>query len=149
MSSKTSKILIADDNLQNLELVEAYLADIDCEVITAADGMETLEKAKSQKPDLLVLDVMMPKLSGFEVCQQLKSNPQTSSISILMVTALHEKADIDRGVEAGADDFLSKPILKSELVQRVNALLKVRHVSGELDRTLAYYKEIEATSQNR
>ncbi|MFG0255475.1 MAG: response regulator, partial [Rhodopirellula sp. JB053] len=106
----SSRILIADDNVANRELLEAYLATVDCELETAVDGADTLEKVESFKPDLILLDVMMPKLSGFEVCKQLKENPKTSGIMILMVTALSELGDIERGVSAGTDDFLSKPV---------------------------------------
>lgn len=138
------KILIADDNQQNLELLEAYLADFPCEVLTSVDGEETLAKVQSEKPDLILLDVMMPKVSGFEVCRQVKSNPETRDISVLMITSLHESADIERGVEVGTDDFLSKPVHKQILLARVRSLLKVRHLKSELDRTLAYLQEVEA-----
>ena len=100
-----SKILIADDNQPNVELLEAYLADVDCEIAVAADGRETLEKVAEFKPDLILLDIMMPKLSGFEVCRMLKQTPQTSQIMILMVTALGEPGDIERAVACGCDDF--------------------------------------------
>ena len=86
----SSKILIADDNQPNVELLEAYLAEVDCEIAVAADGHETLEKVAEFKPDLILLDIMMPKLSGFEVCRLLRRNPATSHIMILMVTALGE-----------------------------------------------------------
>lgn len=141
------KILVADDNLQNLELIEAYLADLASEIVTATDGEETLEKARAETPDLILLDVMMPKMSGFEVCKQLKADPRTHDIPILMVTALHENADIERGVEAGTDDFLSKPIHKQILLKRVQSLLKVRHLKSELERTLAYLKEVDETGR--
>lgn len=137
------KILVADDNVQNLELIEAYLADLDCQVISAYDGEETLAKVRAEKPDLLLLDIMMPKISGFEVCKQLKGDPETRDLPILMVTSLHETADIERGVEAGTDDFLSKPIHKQILLKRVRSLLKVRHLQNELERTLAYLNEVE------
>lgn len=137
------KILVADDNLQNVELIEAYLAGLDCEVITAVDGQETLAKVDTEHPDLILLDVMMPKLSGFEVCKRLKVRPETKDIPILMVTSLHEASDIERGVEAGTDDFLSKPIHKQELLRRVQSLLKVRHLQNELERTLAYLRKVE------
>ena len=80
-------ILIADDNLQNVELLDAYLAGIDCEIRTAHDGEETLRSVEECKPDLILLDVMMPKLSGFEVCKKLRANPATKDILVLMVTA--------------------------------------------------------------
>lgn len=137
------RILIADDNQPNVELLEAYLADLDCEVQTAADGQEALAKSRQWKPDALLLDIMMPRISGYEVCKQLKSDPATRDIPILMVTSLQENADIDRGVEAGADDFLSKPIHKQVLLTRVKALLGVRGLSSDLDRTLEYIRQVE------
>jgi len=141
------RILVADDNPQNLELIEAYLSDLDCDIQTAVDGEETLRKVRENPPDLLLLDIMMPKVSGFEVCRKLKGEAPTRGVPILMVTALHEQADIDRAVEAGADDYLSKPIHKQILLRRAKALLKVRQLSSELERTLAYLKEVEGARQ--
>jgi two-component system, OmpR family, alkaline phosphatase synthesis response regulator PhoP len=138
-----SKILIADDNLTNVELLEAYLNDIDCEIAIAVDGRETLDKVAEFKPDLILLDIMMPKLSGFEVCKMLKKDPATCQIMILMVTALNELGDIERAVAAGCDDFLSKPINKLELVKRVENMLKLRHVTDELERLRRYIDGVE------
>ena len=143
LSSGTSRILIADDNEPNRELLEVYLADIDCEIATAVDGSDTLEKVESFKPDIILLDIMMPKLSGFEVCQQLKADPVTRQIMVLMVTALGELGDIERAVEAGTDDFLSKPVNKIELVKRVENMLKLRHVSDELQRLRSYISSMD------
>lgn len=142
------KILIADDNLQNVELLEAYLASVDCEIRTAHDGEETLKVVAEFAPDLLLLDVMMPRLSGFEVCKKLRANPATKDLLILMVTALHEAADFDRGVQAGTDDFLTKPVNKVELLCRIRSLLRVRHLKSQLDRTLAYLAEFESESRD-
>ena len=142
-STATSRILIADDNEPNRELLEVYLADVDCEIVTAVDGSDTLEKVKSFKPDIILLDIMMPKLSGFEVCQQLKADPATRQIMVLMVTALGELGDIERAVEAGTDDFLSKPVNKIELVKRVENMLKLRHVSDELQRLRSYISSMD------
>jgi len=141
------KILIADDNLQNVELLEAYLGEIDCEIQTAYDGEETLLSVDEFAPDLLLLDVMMPKLSGFEVCRKLRANPATRDTLILMVTALNEASDFERGVQAGTDDFLTKPVNKVELLCRVRSLLRVRHLKSQLDRTLAYLAEVESASR--
>ena len=113
------KILIADDNPQNVELLEAYLAVIECQTETAVDGEDALRKVTEFQPDLLLLDVMMPRLSGFEVCKILRSQPETRELLILMVTALNETSDYDRGVQAGTDDFLSKPVNKVELLCRI------------------------------
>ncbi len=145
----SSKILIADDNQPNVELLEAYLAEFDCELAMAADGHETLEKVAEFKPDLILLDIMMPKLSGFEVCRTLKADPATSHIMILMVTALGESGDIERAVACGCDDFLSKPINKIELVKRVETLLKLRHVTDELERLRRYIDGMEDDRRGR
>ncbi len=145
----SSKILIADDNQPNVELLEAYLAEVDCEIAVAADGHETLEKVSEFTPDLILLDIMMPKLSGFEVCRLLRKNPETSQIMILMVIALGDPGDIERAVAAGCNDFLSKPINKLELLKRVEILLELRHVKDERDRLRRYIDEMEAGRPKR
>jgi two-component system, OmpR family, alkaline phosphatase synthesis response regulator PhoP len=142
MSSR--KILIADDNLTNVELLEAYLDGIDCQIGVAVDGNDTLAKVAEFEPDLILLDIMMPKLSGFEVCKTLKSDPNTRHIMILMVTALNELGDIERAVAAGCDDFLSKPVNKIELVKRVENMLKLREVTDELERLRRYIDNMES-----
>ncbi len=139
-----SKILVVDDNAQNLELLVANLDPLGCGVVTAADGVEALEKIQAESFDLILLDVMMPRMSGFEVCRKLKSDPETRDIPILMVTALNELGDIERGVECGTDDFISKPVNRLELLTRVKSLLRVRHLRSDLDRTLAYLSEVES-----
>jgi DNA-binding response OmpR family regulator len=141
------KIVIADDNAQNVELLEAYLGDVDCDIRTARDGEETLQVVEEFKPDLLLLDVMMPRLSGFEVCRKLRSNPETKDLLVLMVTALNEAADFERGVQAGTDDVLTKPVNKVELLCRIRSLLRVRHLENQLERTLAYLAEFESASR--
>jgi CheY-like chemotaxis protein len=137
------RILIADDNQPNRELLEAYLADIDCDTEIAVDGQDTLAKVKSFRPDLVLLDVMMPKLSGFEVCQQLKTDPATRKIMVLMVTALNEAGDIERAVKAGTDDFLSKPVNRVELTKRVQNMLRLWNVTDENERLRRYIEEME------
>jgi two-component system, OmpR family, alkaline phosphatase synthesis response regulator PhoP len=141
--SSTPRILIADDNAQNRELMEAMLARIDCDIEVAIDGQDTLNKADSFKPDLILLDVMMPKLNGFEVCRKLKGDTTTSRIMILMVTALSELGDIERAVDAGTDDFLSKPVNSIELQKRVTNMLKLKGTEDELERLRAYIREME------
>jgi CheY-like chemotaxis protein len=143
MEAARPKVLIADDNVQNVELLEAYLSDVDCDVQTAFDGEETLAKVREDQPDLILLDIMMPKISGFEVCRKLKNNDATKDIQILMVTALNQVGDIERAVQAGTDDFLIKPVNKLELVTRVKSLLRVRRLQNELDRALEYLNEVE------
>jgi CheY-like chemotaxis protein len=142
--AEPSRILIADDNQPNCELLEAYLVNLDCVVEFAADGPETLEKVRSFRPDLILLDVMMPRLSGFEVCRQLKDAPETSRIMVLMVTALNELGDIERAVQAKTDDFLSKPVNKIELLKRVENMLKLKDVRDENERLRRYIESMEA-----
>jgi CheY-like chemotaxis protein len=138
-----NRILIADDNQPNRELLEAYLAGIECETEMAVDGQDTLAKVKSFQPDLILLDVMMPKLSGFEVCQKLKADPATRKIMILMVTALNEAGDIERAVKAGTNDFISKPVNRVELTKRVENMLEVKDVKDENERLRQYIQRME------
>ncbi len=137
------RILIVDDNLQNCELLEAYLADIDCQVEMAGDGKQALQKVQSFAPDLILLDVMMPKMSGFEVCRHVKSSPETRDIMVLMVTALNELGDIERAVESGTNDFLSKPVNKLELCKRVENMLRLKDVADENERLRRYIQQME------
>ncbi|MBN2456720.1 MAG: response regulator [Sedimentisphaerales bacterium] len=140
---KIPSILVVDDNVQNLELLQAYLEDLDCETIPAYDGPQALEIVAASQPDLVLLDVMMPKMSGFEVCRRIKNSPKTSNIPVIMVTALNEFGDIERGIDSGTDDFISKPVNKLELLTRVKIMLKLKHLSDKLERTLAYLSELE------
>jgi two-component system alkaline phosphatase synthesis response regulator PhoP len=140
---RKSRILIADDNPPNVELLEAFLAGVECDIAIAIDGRDTLDKVTSFQPDLILLDVMMPKLSGFEVCKKLKDDPATRGIMILMVTALNELGDIERAVESGTDDFLSKPVNKVELLKRVENMLRLHHVTDELERLRRYIQGME------
>ena len=147
--AEPSRILIADDNQPNCELLEAYLTNLDCVVEFAADGHETLEKVRTFRPDLILLDVMMPRLSGFEVCRQLKDDPETSRIMILMVTALNELGDIERAVQAKTDDFLSKPVNKIELLKRVENMLKLKDVRDENERLRRYIESMETPTNDQ
>jgi two-component system, OmpR family, alkaline phosphatase synthesis response regulator PhoP len=140
---QTNRILIADDNQPNRELLEAYLAEVDCEVEHAVDGQDTLAKVKSFQPNLILLDVMMPKLSGFEVCQKLKADAATRKIMVLMVTALNEAGDIERAVQAGTNDFISKPVNKLELLSRVKTMFRVMNLEDENERLRRYIEEME------
>lgn len=142
-STVRSKILIADDNHQNCELLDAYLSPEGYQIDMVFDGQQTLDAVAKAQPDLILLDIMMPKLSGYEVCQRLKEDKATRDIPIIMVTALAEMGDIERAVNAGADDFLTKPVNKLELTTRVRSLLRVRHLTNERDRLLAYLASVE------
>jgi two-component system alkaline phosphatase synthesis response regulator PhoP len=144
---KIPTVLVVDDNLQNLELLQAYLEDLECQTIPAHDGLEAMDIVNENPPDLVLLDVMMPKMSGFEVCKRIKNDPKTNDIPVIMVTALNEFGDIERGIDSGTDDFLSKPVNKLELLTRVKTMLKLKHLSDQLERTLAYLSEIEQKAQ--
>jgi len=120
----TATILIVDDNPQIVELLEAYLEPLTPRVLTAKDGQAALDAVENQRPDLILLDIMMPKRSGFEVCRILKDDPRYRDIPIVMVTALNEAADIERAQESGADHYISKPVNKLELIECVRGLLK-------------------------
>lgn len=137
------RILIADDNPHGVELLEAYLAVEDYDTRTASDGEATLRVVQDWPPDLILLDVMMPKLSGFEVCKRLRSDPATRGIGVIMVTALDQPSDVDRAVETGANDFITKPINKTELLHRVRAYLASRTQTTPLDQTLAYMSAVQ------
>jgi CheY-like chemotaxis protein len=137
------RILIADDDPLGAELLEAYLSERDCELQIASDGEQTLQLVASWRPDLILLDVMMPRISGFEVCKRLRADPATRDIAIIMITALDQPSDMDRAVEAGTDDFISKPINKTDLLLRVGALLHSREKKSDLERALSYIEGVE------
>lgn len=133
-------ILLVDDNEQNLELLLAYLEELNCELRTATDGAEALDQVAKRRPDLILLDVMMPRMSGFQACAKIKQDPTTSDIPIVMVTALNEVSDAERAVESGADGFIVKPVNKVELVTSVRALLASAMAQKRLKATLAGIK---------
>ncbi len=119
------KILVVDDEPMNVEIFEGYLSN-EYDVVKAYDGDEALLKVGTTNPDLILLDIMMPGKNGFEVCRILKENPKTMAIPIIIVTALKEKEDRIKAIEAGADDFLSKPIDIIEVTARVKSLLRIK-----------------------
>ena len=120
-----TSVLVADDNEQNLELILAYLEELPGKRVAARDGAEALAMVRSHAPNLILLDVMMPRMSGFQVCAKLKADAATRNIPVVMVTALNEVGDVERAVESGADDFLTKPVNKLELLTRARTLLKL------------------------
>lgn len=138
-----ARILITEDNPQGAELLEAFLAETSHELRVAGNGEEALRLVAEWMPDVVLLDVMMPRLSGFEVCRSIRANPATRDIGVIMVTALDQHADIDRAVDVGTDDFLTKPIHKAELLLRVRALLRARRQPTDLARTLEYVRGVE------
>ncbi len=139
---RAASILVVDDNEPNLELLQAYLEDIGCAIRAARDGLEAVSAIEREPPDLILLDVMMPRMSGFQLCSKIKQDPATRDIPIVMVTALNEVGDVERAVECGADDFLTKPVHKLELVTRVKSLLRVRLLRRQLEATLSEMKRL-------
>lgn len=137
------RILIADDNQQNAELIEAHLDGAGYETRITENGDDTIKVASEWQPHVLLLDVMMPKLSGFEVCKRLRANPANQNTAVLMITALDQPADIDRAVEAGTDDFITKPINKAELILRVKAMLAAQSEAEPMARTLSYLRRVQ------
>lgn len=127
----TARVLVVDDILPNVKLLEAKLSGEYFDVITATSGAEGIQKAETQSPDIILLDVMMPGMDGFEACQRLKSNPATAHIPVVMVTALTDATDRVRGLEAGADDFLSKPVNDLALMARVRSLVRLKMTIDE------------------
>lgn len=128
-----SKVLIVDDNPLNVELLEAYLSSSGYEIYIADNGAAALEQVEKHFPDLILLDVMMPQIDGYEVCHRLKNDEKTRLIPIIMLTALHDIQDKIKGIEAGADDFISKPFNNIELLTRVRSLLRIKHLNDELE----------------
>ena len=120
-------VLLDDDHPQNLELLEIYMEDLpEVRVVTATNGLEAMARVAEESPDLILLDIMMPKMSGFEVCKRIKSDPKTRDIIVVMVTALNETSDIERAAECGTDDYISKPIERKAVVGLVRNLLAAK-----------------------
>jgi putative two-component system response regulator len=132
---KNHSILIVDDNPTNVELLFAQLKPYGYDLQKAYDGEEALKKIEVKHPDLILLDLMMPKLSGYEVCKKVKTDPETQFIPVIVITALKELNDKIKAIEMGADDFLMKPFNKVELVTRVKSLLKLKELYDDVDRS--------------
>lgn len=128
-----ARILIVDDNETNVELICMHLKPFDYDLIKAYDGDEALQMIQEEAPDLILLDLMMPRISGYEVCQKVKENPTTAFIPIIIITALRELDDKIKAMELGADDFLIKPFNKIELVTRIKSLLRLKQMYDEME----------------
>src|SRR5436190_15662240 len=128
----TARVLVVDDVELNVKLLEAKLSSEYFEVIVADNGPTALELAESELPDIILLDIMMPRMDGFEVCRRLKANPRTADIPVVMVTALSDVADRLRGLESGADEFLTKPVNDTALFARVRSLVRMKRMMEEL-----------------
>jgi len=129
---ESPRILVVDDTPVNVRLLSDLLTARHYVVATAASGPEALEKIDRETPDLVLLDVMMPGMSGYDVCRKLRENPDTSLLPVVMVTALDPAQERVKGLEAGADDFLTKPINQLELLARVRSLLRIKQLHDEL-----------------
>ena len=127
----TARVLVVDDVLPNVKLLEAKLESEYFEVITANDGPTALQLVDEQAPDIVLLDVMMPGMDGFEVCERIKSEPKTAHLPVVMVTALSDVSDRVRGLESGADDFLTKPVNDIALFARVRSLVRLKMMMDE------------------
>ncbi len=145
----TARVLVVDDVPANVKLLEARLSAEYFDVTTASNGIDALALCERAECDIILLDVMMPDLDGFEVCRKLKSNPRTHHIPVVMVTALDQPSDRVRGLEAGADDFLTKPVTDIALISRVRSLARLKMVTDELRMRAVTSKEIGLQSPER
>ena len=149
VQSMTARVLVVDDVPANVKLLEARLSAEYFDVITAYNGLEALAVCERAECDIVLLDVMMPDMDGFEVCRRLKSNPATHHIPVVMVTALDQPSDRVRGLEAGADDFLTKPVTDVALISRVRSLARLKMMTDELRMRALTSQEIGIESPER
>jgi len=150
--SAPAKILVVDDTPQNVKLLADLLTAKGYAVVTASSGVQALEKVPNETPDLVLLDVVMPEMSGYEVCRKIRTNPATATLPVVMVTALDPAQERVKGIDAGADDFLSKPINQQELLARVRSLLRIKLLHDELaewNRTLEQRVEVQVAQLER
>ena len=132
MSERIPRILCVDDEVMNLKLLEAILLPSGYEVVTAGDGQEALRKIRERKVDFVLLDVMMPKMNGFDACRKIREDEETRHLPVVLITALTSREDRIRGIEAGADDFLSKPFDEGEVIARTKMLLRMKSLGDQL-----------------
>lgn len=139
---KASKVLVVDDEMTNRLLLKDILSPLGYNVVEASDGDEALQITEREKPDIILLDVIMPRLNGYEVCRQLKSSPRTKLIPIIILTSLDQLTDKIMAVDLGADDFINKPFNLTELTARVKALVALKHYTDELEYVYDVLKSI-------
>jgi putative two-component system response regulator len=150
MSYQTpGKILVVDDEAQNVEVLRCLMTRLGYEVLTASDGASALQAVVHDRPDLVLLDVNMPGIDGFEVCRRLKGDPATRLLPVVLITSLTASEDRVRGIEAGADDFLSKPPAIAELEARVRSLTRIKRYTDELDSAEAVILSLGLTIEAR
>ena len=138
------RILIVDDNKENIDLIAYFLKPQNYQIFTAVDGVEALTQVENTKPDIILLDIMLPKMDGFQVCERIKKNVETRFIPVIMITALKELKDKIRSLEVGADDFISKPFENVELLTRVKSLLRIKRYHDQLE-----LKNLELEEKNK
>lgn len=144
-SKNNQKILIIEDNQENIDLLVYFLRPQGYNLVTATNGVKGLELAKKEQPEIILLDIMLPKMDGFEVCERLKKDPDTKYTPIIMITALKDLKDKLRALQVGADDFITKPFENVELLARVKSLLRIKEYHDELERT---NKELEEKNES-
>ncbi len=144
-----ARILVVDDNPMNVDILQSCLGFHGYEIITATDGEEALASARAQQPDLILLDVMMPKLDGLEVCRRLKADPSLPFMPIILVTARADSKDVVAGLEAGADEYLTKPVDQDALVARVRSMLRIKDLHDTGERLAAQLAEWNKTLEQR
>ena len=144
-----ARVLVVDDTPQNVKLLADILGAKGFVAITAASGEEALGKLAAERPDLVLLDVMMPGLSGYDVCRRIRADPATALLPVVLVTSLDPHQERVKGIEAGADDFLSKPIHQAELLARVRSLLRIKALQDEVRRQADQLREWNATLEAR
>ena len=147
--SRLAKVMVVDDTPQNVKLLADLLRVKGFDVAAAASGEEALAMLPAEKPDLVLLDVMMPGLSGYDVCRCIRADSETALLPIVLVTALDPQDERLKGIEAGADDFVSKPINQAELVARVRSLLRIKALQDEVRRQANELKEWNAKLEER
>lgn len=141
-SERSACVYVVDDNPQNRELIGDFLDDLGCDVRLIGSGAEAIDLVDEVVPDLVILDVMMPRLSGYQVCERLRADDRTRGVPVIMLTALNETADVERAIEAGADDFLIKPVQRQELVARVEAQLAVRACAARVESAVSRLRQV-------
>ena len=141
------KVLIVDDNKENIDLIAYFLKPQDYQILTALDGVEALKIVEHDEPDIILLDIMLPKMDGFQVCERIKKDRKTQFIPIIMITALKELKDKIRSLEVGADDFISKPFENVELLTRVKSLLRIKKYHDEIQQKNAELEKKNKTLQ--
>ena len=149
MSPGAAKVLVVDDTPQNVKLLADLLSVKGYAVVTAASGPEALDKVEAERPDIVLLDVMMPGMSGYEVCRKIRENPATGILPVVMVTALDPGQERLKGLEAGADDFLGKPVNQAELLARVRSLVRVKQLYDTVQQQAGELSELNGTLEAR